>query len=740
MELSQVKAAVKAWEKAFKAANGRDPTKEDIKRDPSDIAEQYALYRQLSKSSSASQSQSQSQSRNRSDKLPPSSSTSASTSTAHAKGQAPRATPRTTAASDYPTTPTPPSRKSSGYTLSRASQGASQAGPSRRAGDRDVGRPGEANGNGLGKSLKRTASRANLPSSPPPGGPSRAAPPAGAPTARALFLTPKKNAYSGPVLDPNPVNPFSIASPSKSPYTSKASAIAGGLGMGSAEKRGKGQESPFIHYTSPKKFKEVLEANSYHRRNADAGSSLGGGLTAAGGSAPALGAGVGITPRTRARKRLRGEPVEDTPVKDRPARRRKGIAVRRERTPEPEFPAMQSGIGFSDEDEDDDDDDDGQGVGGVEEDDDSEDGLGPTPVKGGRGFTNLFDSPVKGMVNTKGKAIAAAPAKGKGKAKESGKAGKGKGKAVDEKQPGIMGFFGRVNKKKEEKDTGKAFTKSKQPTASSSASTRYPPPASPTPIITATPSPSLRTTHLPPASPGSGPISPPPPLRSPTPTAIPEPSPPKSQPRRNKVLALSEDEEDEWDPEGGKIVRRLVIMPTRRAVRRRGSDSLSEGGFSRDGSGAEDGMEEDDRPEEEDIALQHNTFTNSHSGNGHPQSPSLPLTLLSLQSPPPQAASSRRAALESLRVRAIFNPLDAARLRAVKRGQDVHFSGEGGVAGGEGEEGEEEVLERYEAGLAGGGVEGGEEGGGGVEGDDDWESEDDGWKRNEEHLGVEDDW
>lgn len=39
MDLPTVKAAVKSWEKTFKAKHGREPTKEDIKRDPSGIGE-----------------------------------------------------------------------------------------------------------------------------------------------------------------------------------------------------------------------------------------------------------------------------------------------------------------------------------------------------------------------------------------------------------------------------------------------------------------------------------------------------------------------------------------------------------------------------------------------------------------------------------------------------------------------------------------------------------------------------
>jgi len=37
MDLSTVKITVKAWERTFKATSGREPTKDDIKQDPSGI-------------------------------------------------------------------------------------------------------------------------------------------------------------------------------------------------------------------------------------------------------------------------------------------------------------------------------------------------------------------------------------------------------------------------------------------------------------------------------------------------------------------------------------------------------------------------------------------------------------------------------------------------------------------------------------------------------------------------------
>ncbi|KAG6862182.1 hypothetical protein C0995_004264 [Termitomyces sp. Mi166 len=53
MDVSTVKAEVKAWERSFKAANGRDPTVQDIKSLP-EIAARYKLYKKLSRTTAAS--------------------------------------------------------------------------------------------------------------------------------------------------------------------------------------------------------------------------------------------------------------------------------------------------------------------------------------------------------------------------------------------------------------------------------------------------------------------------------------------------------------------------------------------------------------------------------------------------------------------------------------------------------------------------------------------------------------
>ncbi|KAG5647557.1 hypothetical protein DXG03_008910 [Asterophora parasitica] len=53
MDVSSVKAEIKAWERSFKASNGRDATIQDIKLQP-EIAEKYKLYKKLSKAANNS--------------------------------------------------------------------------------------------------------------------------------------------------------------------------------------------------------------------------------------------------------------------------------------------------------------------------------------------------------------------------------------------------------------------------------------------------------------------------------------------------------------------------------------------------------------------------------------------------------------------------------------------------------------------------------------------------------------
>jgi hypothetical protein len=96
--------------------------------------------------------------------------------------------------------------------------------------------------------------------------------------------------------------------------------------------------------------------------------------------------------------------------------------------------------------------------------------------------------------------------------------------------------------------------------------------------------------------------------------------------------------------------------------------------------------------------------------------------------------------MDELRVKAIFNPADAKKLKAIRKGQDIHYLGEG-VEEGEGDE-DEAVMDRFmvegsRAGLSQTRDEEGEGVGVDGEGDDDWEEDCEGWKRSA--LGMDDD-
>lgn len=542
------------------------------------------------------------------------------------------------------------------------------AGPSSNAESSANGKPSHT------QSLKRKASHAKL--SPPPSALASSS------TARTLFTTPKKKAYSGPIIDPNPVNPFNILnSPGKArSITSGGFNPNSGTGLSGVEKMGSGAGaagskeavSPFIHASSPKKLKQVLEANSYHK-------------TLVSGPVTTVGCKVSerITPRTKARKRLRGEPVEDTPMKDRQVRRRRShMAVSKSQSQSQLDSTRDVNFGkplgsvFGDQNRDLMD----EGQEDEEEGDEDEEGLGPSPVKplGGKTFTSLFDDedmPPRSIVSAKAKAPG-------GKMDGKGKSGKGAS------QPGIMGFFGKLKKAKEkEKEKEKEADVSTTPSlaldksADNTLNSDIPSPTSFNPDVD-----------------------------------LPELSAPSSAPhqgRKDKILSLSEDEDDEWDPEGGKVQQKVVIVPTRRQVKRRTSiDGLS---------GLLEGMEKGmvDEGQDEEVEEEGDVIFENGNGDTDGQSPHIPLDLLAITSPHKQ----RSAELESLRVSAIFNPFARKRLLALKRGQEIHTTGEAAIGG---EEGDVDGWEGLDNVLEGEGKK-----------DDDWESEDEGWKKTEEGL---DDW
>lgn len=337
------------------------------------------------------------------------------------------------------------------------------------------------------------------------------------------------------------------------------------------------------------------------------------------------------------------------------------------------------------------------------EEDEEEDELGPSPLKPLDGEKRTFTSLL---------VEADVHAQGRNEAKKKVRENEKRGRPSE-----MLGLFGKASKGKEKGRPG--------------ASTRHPTPS------TSTPPP--RASDL-----STDDVSDPPPIPSPAP--IDEPAteagsseemstPPDelleaaaaqislSRPSRpSKILSLSDDEEDEWDSEGGRKQRTVVIVPTRRPVRRRDSDD-----DPIHHEEAENGAEQDEEDNDEAVPVPPLVEGTTATSTTLPSSPTTTtlapplLSLLSLNSP---SSRSKQSRLADLRVKAIFNPTDATRLRAIKRGQEIFVPGEGG------EEGEEEkIMEAYEEGDAAGE--------GDQEGDVDWESENEGWKRTA--IGMEDD-
>ena len=157
--------------------------------------------------------------------------------------------------------------------------------------------------------------------------------------------------------------------------------------------------------------------------------------------------------------------------------------------------------------------------------------------------------------------------------------------------------------------------------------------------------------------------------------------------------------------ESGHIKRTIIISSTRRAPQIHSNDN--------DLSVTHDEALDNEDDGEIPALIEGTTATSTT----HPSSPATSLappllSMLSIRSP----AKSRTAKMDEIRAKAIFNPIDAARLEAMKRGQNVYIAGEGGD---EDEDDDAKVMDIYEGGAV---VED-------EEGDEDWQSENEGWKR-----------
>jgi hypothetical protein len=380
-ELAQVRAEIKTWERSFRAENGRDPSRDDIKAVPeisqyhspprsfhyadqnhtNFVALKYKLYKSLSKSkdlsssqpasSQPSQSQSQSQSQSRPpsrpstrplDKTPTSSTRSFFQSVSSISTAASISTPLADDQSNPFLETTPVVRRGSSITTTRGK-------PSTPVQD-DTSNPflsptaGGKNGS-VSTSVSGSRSGTN-----------------GVATGSVSSARRSSRPYGPSVSDPSFPDPF--ASPSKSQARIQASgsrsltSVLRTPGKSTSQQEGQAGSAAdgFLFAPSPSRLKSLLEANSLSRSPSKMS-------PPSGISGNSVGM-TGITPRTKARKRLRGEEVEDTP-------KPRGRGSRGSSGAKGFFGSDGLGRGRSDDEDDD-----------RAEDEDEDEVLGPTPKKG----------------------------------------------------------------------------------------------------------------------------------------------------------------------------------------------------------------------------------------------------------------------------------------------------------------------------------------------------------------------
>ncbi|KAJ9092669.1 hypothetical protein QFC21_006734 [Naganishia friedmannii] len=276
--LVTVKAEIKAWERAFRAKHDRNPAREDIKA-RRDIADKYTLYKKLVKAAGEGGT-----------------GTPAIATTNNGKGVTKKPKPAIGAEKQGRSEETNPADETNGSSLQP--DDLLQTPRKNKTSDRWRRPPAEDVGitdsNPLLLGLPEGMAVDN-----PFLSPARTHRPTPSQTSLG-----RNKAYPTPISDPAHRNPFEsdvLISGNNQPDLSRKRSEESTAVDQSPSKQA------FLFAPSPKRLKSLLQVNSLHASSSSASPRK----TSSSTTIPA------ITPRTRARKRLRGEEVDDTPEKER---------------------------------------------------------------------------------------------------------------------------------------------------------------------------------------------------------------------------------------------------------------------------------------------------------------------------------------------------------------------------------------------------------------------------------------
>ncbi|GHJ89857.1 hypothetical protein NliqN6_6259 [Naganishia liquefaciens] len=274
--LAGVKAEIKTWERAFRAKHDRNPTRDDIKA-RRDIADKYTLYKKLVRAEAGEEAVTRagekaedlakglrpdnSRSRDRQAKPPQGAVTVSINANVEEDQRSPFQTPKKNKTSDRWHRPSNPANDATEELLAKE--------PTPMASNPFL---------SPAKSTRQSSMHAGLK---------------------------KAKGYPTPVSDPAHSNPFEedVISIKDQGTPRKSNTTVGTSSKSPAQQA-------FLFAPSPKRLKSLLEVNSLHASSPREQVAT----VASPGKSSALPA---VTPRTRARKRLRGEEVENTPEKER---------------------------------------------------------------------------------------------------------------------------------------------------------------------------------------------------------------------------------------------------------------------------------------------------------------------------------------------------------------------------------------------------------------------------------------